>query len=141
MTVWTRHRGDRYGDHLLDELGRHDRPLNAVVEFDCPFRVWEDDESDVTRVEDNVPGVYAPDVADVDGITTTEAAWSPLTGYTRQHGYRGAVLHPSEQLAGDLARDVLSSPGIYAVVEVRDENDEYPADPIGWAILRYNEQE
>ena len=46
-------------------------------------------------------------------------------------------MHPSEYLAGSLARDIIDNPGIYVLVEVQDEDGGYPeGDPIGWAILK-----
>jgi len=104
-------------------------------------------------------GEYAPDVTHdpdgdvlIDGGPTKSASnnsfdvnsgWDVLTGHTGQYGYRGAVMHPSE-LWGAWAIDHLTTIAdsdlieyvLFAVVEVRDEDGDYPeGDPIGWAVI------
>lgn len=130
MTLWTAL--DPYGDQMTD--GRSTQSLNRVIELDSPFRVEED-----RTVVDYLPNIHAPAVMnDPDGdVEVDDDRWMPLTGHTGQYGYSGAVMHPSEILAGGLAADILGSPGVYVVTEVRDEHNDYPdGDPIGWAVLR-----
>lgn len=89
---------------------------------------------------------WAPDV-ELDGapggdVTMTgEVDWQVLTGNTGQHGYNGAVQHPSELWSqchvDDLVR-LADHPGhalLFTCVEVRDDDGHLPdADPIGWAV-------
>ena len=106
------------------------------VEFDSVFEVHAD--GTLTHRYD----LYAPTVThdderdvDVDG-----PYWTPLVGWTGQHGYNGAVMHASEQFAGALANYVSSRAGVYVltVVEVlEDTNEDANEDPAGWAILRF----
>jgi hypothetical protein len=86
--------------------------------------------------------LFAPDVengpdADTDVIVST--GWSVLTGHTGQHGYRGAVMHPSELWGAwaidDLTERAQDGPVAFAIVEVRDTDGSFPeGDPIGWAV-------
>lgn len=82
--------------------------------------------------------VYAPEVfhSETDDVEVG-AGWEPLIGYTGQYGYNGAVMHSSEYLGGRLADDILSTPGVYAlvVVEVLTE-DGLDDEPAGWAVVR-----
>jgi len=114
--------------------------LNSMVEFDGPFRVREGG-----AVELHADGVYAPSVYHVEGaqaphdVEIDGAGWEAWSAsYTGQYGYRGAVLHSSEQLAGGIARDLLESPGVYAVcaVEVMPTEDDPEPEPAGWIVLR-----
>lgn len=112
------------------------------VEFDHVFEVTADG-----KVVDGPESLYAPDVWNVEGQRhpndiTIEAArgdrWEALHGYTGQYSYNGAVMHPSEYIGGGIERDILAAPGVYVVVEVREEDGQYPdGDPIGWVVLRY----
>lgn len=113
--------------------------LNTSVEFDQPFTVGAGGEVTFPRE------IYSPDVWHVEGASTPHDVeiggtgweqWS--TGYTGQHGYRGAVLHASEQLAGRIASDLLAQPGTYVVcaVDVLPEDDDDEPEPAGWIILR-----
>ncbi|QWY80575.1 hypothetical protein SEA_QUAMMI_89 [Microbacterium phage Quammi] len=102
----------------------------------------------VIERQDGVAWDWAPDVShseatDVDIMPTSLAAgkWEVLTGSTGQHGYNGAVMHPSEQWSqchvDDLVR-LADHPGhalLFTIVEVRDEDGSLPdGDPIGWAV-------
>ncbi|MBT2484785.1 MULTISPECIES: hypothetical protein [unclassified Microbacterium] len=99
---------------------------------------------------ENVGGVYIPtvehsDTADIliDGVGLVDGPgplgeWSALTGYTGQHGYRGAVMHPSETADDDTIREWVRDAGgdVFAIVEVREDDGSFPdGDPIGWAII------
>lgn len=103
-------------------------------DFDCPFTV--NDDGTVTDAE----GIYAPSVfhCEVDDVEIHGDGWEPLTGYTGQYGYHGAVMHASEQFAGGILTDVLATPGTYTlvVVEVMPEDDDPEPEPAGWAVLR-----
>lgn len=89
--------------------------LERIAEFDHPFTVGPAGE-----LADAPAGIYAPEIYhdDAGDITGAGSMWEALTGYTSQHGYRGAVMHSSEFLGGRLADDILSTPGVYVVVTV-----------------------
>jgi hypothetical protein len=82
----------------------------------------------------------APDVElDPSRDVTVSGKWSAITGMTGQHGYRGAVMHPSEFIGAGIAQVLAEdypAGTLFAVVEVRDEDGSFPdGDPIGWAIV------
>jgi hypothetical protein len=91
-------------------------------------------------------GVHAPEVYHVEGEQHPRDVeiggddwerWS--TGWTGQHGYNGAVMHASEQFAGNMATAVLREPGTYVLTTVEvlpeDAGDEDPS-PAGWIVLK-----
>lgn len=83
-------------------------------DFDHVFRVNED--GTVSDVED----VWAPSVFhdDENDVEIDSEDWEPLTGYTGQYSYHGAVMHASERFAGRIYRDVMAEPGVYVLVVV-----------------------
>lgn len=82
----------------------------------------------------DVSGVHAPEWDTEDGADPADpAGWELLRGYTGQWGYSGPVMHASEYVGGALARDILDTPGTYAVVYVSDLDD-LDAGPYGWAV-------
>ncbi len=110
--------------------------LTHMVEWDIPFRVNGDGTVD-TFVDGDAPTVYHD--AEEDVIVDGAGDWTPLTGYTGQDSYHGAVMHPSEQLSGGLADDVLATPGVYVLTTVLDmeaAEDDALDSIIGWSILR-----
>lgn len=113
--------------------------LQDTAEIGHVFTVTDDG-----RVIDGPRGVYAPEVyhSDTDDIEVYGDGWEPLTGYTGQYGYRGAVMHPSEYLGGRLAEDILSTPGTYVVtvVDTPPDDDDSGPELVGWAVLRRAEQ-
>lgn len=110
--------------------------LSREVDFDSPFSV-----DSQGNVETHVSGYYAPEVYHIDASAPNDVeigssdweAWS--TGRSGQHGYRGAVMHASEQLAGGIARDLLSEPGVYVLTTVEDLDD--MDNPAGWIVLKH----
>lgn len=117
-------------------------------EFDSAFQILED-AALVDRPELLTPTVEHDDEHDV---LVDSNDWTPLTGFTGQHAYEGAVMHPSEQLSGDLLEHVVTTPGVYviSVVEVFDcdglcepgdcdRDGTCDHDPAGWAVLRLDE--
>lgn len=134
-----------------------------TIEFDTAY-------SAVTG--ERVAGVYIPTV---DADTSIDAEgfdvlidgqpdnltdeWRAIVGKTRQHGYRGCIMHPSETADDDTIREWVRDAGgdVFAIVEVSacdhdgiphddcdcDEcNDaeycrEYgcPNAPAGWAVI------
>lgn len=129
--------------------------LNAAIDFDSPFRVLSGG-----RIETYLPNVYGPEVyllvdKEGNGVGSEEIegdGWSPVTGYSGQHGYSGPCMHTSEYLGGGMARDVLEDTGaVYVVTTVEsvpdweiDEEDEEDVfagqviqdNPAGWMLLR-----
>lgn len=84
--------------------------LNDVMEFDRVICVHAD--GTVTHVEE-----YAPELC--DGELSSGSAWSLMTGYTGQYGYRGPIMHESEYIGGRMADDILSTPGLYVALVSR----------------------
>lgn len=116
------------------------------VDFDHVFAIDLDD----AAVVDGPTGLYAPEVSLVAGegadVTVDGAGgdWQCLTGMTGQDRYHGAGMHPSEYIGAGIARELHERTATaaedgkrvyFAVVEVRDEDGDFPeGDPIGWAI-------
>lgn len=91
--------------------------------------------------------IWAPEVINdpTEDVYISAEGWSVLKGHTGQHGYNGAVMHPSEQW-GQWAIDALAAEAgdgyvVFAVTEVRpdldeQDNDDYSDEtPIGWAVV------
>lgn len=119
--------------------------LNKVMEFDHVIRVNEDG-----TVDDRNTGKHAPELVmelDEDGQSlyfndedlheeARTSGWTLMQGHTGQHGYRGAVMHPSEFVGGSLAEYILERPGYYVttIVECEEIHGEREEPPAGWAI-------
>lgn len=127
----------------LDDDSVGSPEFNAVYRFTV-VDLGDDVEGWITDMRaDGHPWAFAPDVThseanDVD----LEEGWQALTGHTGQHGYRGAVMHPSEQWSQCHVDDLITladNPDgglFFAIVEVRDEDGNFPdGDPIGWAVV------
>jgi len=99
---------------------------------------------------DGRPWGYAPDVTNSElddiEIATTDRdlpKWQALTGNSGQDRYTGAVMHPSERWSQCHVDDLIDAadtperlPIYFAIVEVRDEDGDFPdGDPIGWAVV------
>jgi hypothetical protein len=105
--------------------------LERLVEFNVPFVLVNGDMSDIN---DCPPDVYM----DEGHAFFTGGGWEFYSrGYTAQWGVmrNDPVMHPSEYLGGKLARDMIDDGGVFAVVEVRDLDDEQ-GDFVGWTVLR-----
>jgi hypothetical protein len=104
-------------------------------EFDSVFEVMEDG----TIVE--CPRIHAPELLDdqLDSLMWEFAS----EGYTGQYGYNGPIMHNSEFFGGRLREDILSTPGIYALVVScyfsETDYDEYDVE--GWAVVRFTGSE
>jgi hypothetical protein len=126
--------------------------LNSVLEFEHVIRV----RADGTVIQTGESGVWAPEVCvelDDDGqildvaesamVEAVESAgWELMTGYSRQSGYAGPIMHSCEYVGGDMEQDILERPGLYVVVEVtglhpdpESEAGGYDA-PVGWVVAR-----
>lgn len=104
--------------------------LDNSIEFDTAFIVLPDGE--YAETGEYVPSVYNDSETDV---YVESSQWEALTGYTGQHGYSGAVLHPSEYFGGGLLKDVSEDiGGEYALTVVYGLEDD--SDIIGWCVLR-----
>jgi len=127
---------------LVDAAGRpHD--LDKVMEWGTAIRVRiEGDQTFVdTGVRDRtVPDLLAfsyPDGSHLPGTDTDlqdqaqAYGWDGLlTGFTGQYGYGGPCMHASEFVGGGLADHILTTPGLYAVTEISEDDGE----PESWAI-------
>lgn len=104
------------------------KTVNDIMEFDRVIEVHED--GSITDRND----LYAPSL--LDGIVSD--GWELLNGYSGQQSYTGPIMHESEFIGGDMARDILDTPGIYvALVSCNsdlDTEDETGVD--GWAVAR-----
>lgn len=103
------------------------------VEFDHVFRI-----TNGGMVTDAPSGIYAPSSTDGELDSDDWEYWSD--GYSGQYGYRGPIMHPSEFIGGRIERDLVASPGIYAVVadessgtDAEDIPDDFPVRPVPWS--------
>lgn len=98
------------------------------------------------RTVDDVTGFHAPTVTnDPEGDVDIDSEdWHVLTGNTGQHGYSGAVMHPSETFGRDMAMEIAHMCDAayedgrklaFAVVTVDDIDSD---DVIGWAVTWRN---
>lgn len=89
----------------------------------------------------------------IDGLPNNLADWDQVTGKTGQHGYRGAVMHASENASDELVMEWVRDAGgdVFAIVVVEAPcNDAEPcfpeepdycseygcdAEPAGWAVI------
>ena len=104
--------------------------LNSAIEFDHPFTVHPVDDSGRVRVTDGPDDIYAPDLTDDEPDSDR---WTFVDGYSGQHGYSGPIMHNSEYLGGQMARDVLANPGTYVCVVSRylcTDDEHANGDPV-----------
>ena len=76
-------------------------------------------------------GSYGADF--LDAVTAGVDGWKAVSGFSGQHDYDGALMHPSEFIGGGLEKHILETPGYYAVEVVADEEDE--DIDAGWVLL------
>ena len=96
--------------------------LNDIMDFDHVVRV--DAEGNVTDAK----GDWAPSLH--DGQLDSEG-WTLMNGYSGQDRYAGPIMHASEYVGGQMAEDILATPGLYVTLV------DYPTDgdePDGWAV-------
>ena len=113
------------------EIGEASNPIGGVRQT-------------VRRVESDSREFWVPEVLNsaTDDIYIEGEGWEALKGFSGQHAYNGAVLHPSEYMGGGLARHMLENPGVYAITEVREEDGTLPDSAlIGWVVLRKIEED
>jgi hypothetical protein len=105
--------------------------LNDLMEFDHVVRVHPD--GTVTDAE----GIYAPSLWEGE---LDDDAWTLMNGYSGQDRYSGPVMHNSEFIGGQMAEDILATPGLYVAVvcywDDDDDDDDDDAETIveGWAV-------
>lgn len=107
--------------------------LSDLMDFDRVIQVHED--GSVTDAP-NDRAHWAPSL--LDGELCEPNGWSLLGGYTRQEG-RGSIMHNSEFIGGQMARDILARPGFYVSLvcywapAYEDQEGESDVDE-GWAV-------
>ncbi len=109
--------------------------LTDVMEFDVVIEVHPD-----CTVSER-PDLYAPELNDDE---LSPSGWTLLDGYSGQDRYSGPIMHPSEYIGGRMARDILSTPGVYVSLvayyttgpdgEPLDDDEGNVVD--GWAVAR-----
>lgn len=117
--------------------------LNRIAEFNTPFKTFGDG-SVMTGQDIGHTGYFADVIMhdeNDDYADQMDDDFKPVTGYSGQYGYRGPVMHPSEFLGGGMARDVLDTPGVYVVLAVEAEGEDYDpetgeTDSVGWMLIR-----
>lgn len=125
--------------------------LDATMEFGSVIRVNPNGTVDV-RPEDvtNYPESMLVGTLDADGNCTSTfipeilgslpEGWSVMRGYTGQYGAdsESFIMHESEFIGGGLARDILSTPGLYVAIIVDGMLDDEDAEtePVGWMVAR-----
>lgn len=104
----------------------HDNPyaLSHLMEFDHVIRVNED--GSVTEPRD----VYAPEL--YDGLLASSTGWRLMDGYSGQHRYSGPMMHQSEFIGGQMAFDILDTPGEYVALVNYEADDD--GDATEWAV-------
>lgn len=128
-----------YDDWTGPELDAVAKAIDAV-DFDRVF-VMDGSTLGFRHVSpDNVlaPEVVCDDEHDIliDGVPLARSEWSAITGMTGQHGYAGAVMHPSEYIGRAIASHMSylseDEPMTFVVCEVRDDDG---CTPVGWCVL------
>lgn len=112
------------------------RTLDDVMEFDHVIRV--DANGTITDSLPNQSVYWAPEVTWQNGTHHISGeGWTLMDGYSGQYGYRGPVMHPSEFIGGQMADEILSTPGLYVAVDVRDlDAPDGHNETAGWAVAR-----
>jgi hypothetical protein len=130
-------------------MTRRERTLNDIMTFDQVIRVRPDG-----TIEDNVPGVYAPQLYmqtadDEYGSILKEheddyikqaagQGWEILSGWTGQYGYHGICLHASELVGGGLETHIRETPGLYVTLTVDTDDEDGPTE---WVVAYRAEPE
>ena len=82
-------------------------------------------------------GYLVADEVDEPGITFN--GWEPVRGITGQHGYNGAIMHPSECIDIGLCRGMAEDGGLFRVEYVTELDDDETEDEtglVGWCLLK-----
>lgn len=108
------------------------------IEFGSVFEVLPGGE-----IREGVKGVWAPELYEDGSELYGLEGWDTVTdGYSGQYLYNGPVMHPSEGIGGQLAKDILRLPGIYAlcVVDVLPDSENDEPEPSGWCVVMKEEE-
>lgn len=106
--------------------------LDDLMQFDRVIEIREDG-SIIDRHDISAPRLFDE---------ALPAGWEFVTGgYSAQDQYKGPIMHESESIAGQLARDIFTAPGIYVSLiahysDVDEDNAEDEVSTGGWAIAR-----
>ncbi len=132
MTIYIPSSDGTFYDPTLDRI--IPRTLDDILSFDSPpIRVSPD--GILTTMDSYAPDSFDMGTDDADVIGQARSAgWELVTGYSRQEGYSGPVMHSSEYIGGGMARSILATPGVYAVASVDDVSDD--GYPVGWVLMR-----
>ena len=78
------------------------------------------------------------DSSEVDEPGITFNGWEPIRDITGQHGYNGAVMHPSEYIGTVLCRRMAEDGGLFRVEYVTELDDETEDEInlVGWCLLK-----
>jgi hypothetical protein len=102
--------------------------LSQEMDFDHVIRV--DENGNVTYPDINTPELFDDEVS---------SGWTLLDGYSGQYMYSGPIMHSSEFIGGRMAKDILTTPGIYvALVNYLSDNEIDDAID-GWAVAKKDE--
>jgi hypothetical protein len=103
--------------------------LNGIMDFDTVIKV------DAGGNVEEVSNVYGPEAA-YNGAIEESGGWSLMDGYSGQSGYSGPIMHDSEYIGGNLAQDILDTPGYYVVIASYYDGDTEEDDMVaeGWAV-------
>lgn len=110
------------------------KSLNEIIGLDClPVLITRDGEIVENITAENPPeyGSFGADF--LDAVDAGVDGWKSVSGFSGQHDYDGALMHPSEFIGGGLEKHILETPGYYAVEVVADEEDE--DIDAGWVLL------
>lgn len=107
------------------------------IAFDTPFTF--DGENVHESPELHSPSVYIHELDENDSMSEPYidgTGWEFVTGHSGQHGYTGAVMHPSENISSGMMKALHEKHGdnaTYVVTEVINEDD--MDDLVGWTVL------
>lgn len=117
--------------------------LNKIMEMDHVILINSD--GTVTPHTDK----YGPEVTvevDADGqyigtrddhgrltwnVDVSGDHWELMSGWALDGGGRDVIMHPSQYIGGDLAREIMATPGYWVAVMVQPDNGE---EAEGWAV-------
>lgn len=143
MTYTTRITTPTTADEILSALTTDCYALNSLMEFEHVIHVREDG----TVSDAPYPGErqhWAPEMYDGELLNDE---WSLMNGYSGQDRYSGPSMHASEFIGGGMARDILTTPGLYVAVldmpapcggeyceDGADDDEGCTCEPDGWGV-------
>lgn len=121
------------------------RALDALMDFDHVVR--SDGNGNVVSAHHEwAPTAYVD--CDAEGnildlhpsAIVIDDGWHLMNGYSGQDGYSGPLMHSSEFIGGQMARDIYETPGLYCTIIVNCLGADDPETIAGWAVA-YREEE